>query len=220
MKRKTYANIFNLLEKYTTLKNKKLLDVGCATGYLLKEGKARQMDCFGVEISPYASQIAKKSFPKRIFSGTLEKTNYSKNSFDIITMIDLIEHTKSPIETLARVRKILRNGGFLIIVTPNYKSIWARIFGKYWTNFKEEHLYYFCPKSLDYISKKLLFKIIYSTPAKKFLTLDYIYSYLRTYPMPILTAVSTIFLIFPKFIRNYPFPILTDDLMLVLQRIP
>ncbi|MBI2596284.1 class I SAM-dependent methyltransferase [Candidatus Daviesbacteria bacterium] len=217
MKKKTFASYLKLVENLTTLNGKKLLDIGCATGFLLELAKEKGCDCYGTEISTFAAKEAEKKFPGKIYCGDFEKMPYKKTGFDIITMADVIEHLPNPISILQKVKKILKPNGYLIIVTPNIASFWAKILGKRWTNFKEEHIYYFSPKSLKILSQKSNLQIIHEKSVSKFLTLEYIYSHFRTYPTPFLGLVSNVFLLLPKFIQRLPFPIKTGDYLMLLK---
>ncbi|ELV05346.1 class I SAM-dependent methyltransferase [Brachyspira hampsonii] len=110
MKRKTFNNILKKILPYCS--NGNLLDIGCSSGLLLEEAKLIGFDPYGIEISEYASSIAKKRIGSdRIYNGTLETSSFNKNFFNVITMIDVIEHVRNPIETLKYVKNILNRIG-------------------------------------------------------------------------------------------------------------
>lgn len=218
MKSKTFISYLDLIERYMKLKNKFLLDIGCATGFFIEEANKRGALSFGVELSSYAAKEASKKFPKKIFLGQIENIEFTASKFDAITMIDMIEHSLNPVKTLKKVYKIIKKGGYILLVTPNTKSFWAKLLGKKWTNFKEEHLYYFSSKSLRGLIEKNGFDYIEGFNVNKFLTLDYIYSQLEIYPTPILSILSKVIALLPKKIRVYPFPINTGDYLLLGQK--
>ncbi|AUJ49883.1 methyltransferase [Brachyspira hyodysenteriae] len=110
MKRKTFNEVLKKILPYCNYGN--LLDIGCSSGLLLEEAKSFGFDTYGIEISEYASNIAKKRIgSNRIHSGTLETSNFNKNFFNVITMIDVIEHVRNPIETLKYAKNILDSTG-------------------------------------------------------------------------------------------------------------
>jgi 2-polyprenyl-3-methyl-5-hydroxy-6-metoxy-1,4-benzoquinol methylase len=218
MKVYTFSAYFKLFSKFTHMKNKKLLDVGCATGYLLEAAKKMGCDCYGVELSPFGATEASKKFPGRIFNGTLEEARYKSESFDIITLTDLIEHVIDPVEFLKEVKRILKPGGFILIVTPDFHSWWAKFMKNKWTNFKEEHLFYFSSKSLKTLAGIVNLKTLYEKPVSKFLSLEYIYSQFTVFPTPIFYHISRIFPFFPAKIRLTPFPIGTGDILMILKK--
>jgi len=61
--------------------------------------------------------------------------------FDIITMIDFIEHVGAPMSILVKASRLLRPGGQLVILTPNADSLSRRLMGLRWLHYKVEHLY-------------------------------------------------------------------------------
>lgn len=218
MKIYTFSYYLKLLKRNTKLKGKKLLDIGCATGYLLEAAKKEGADCYGVEVSPYGAQEANKKFPGRIFCGILEEAKYQDNYFDIITMTDLIEHVLDPVFFLKEVNRILKPEGYILIITPNFHSWWSKILGKKWTNFKEEHLFYFSPTSLKFLMKKSDFKIIYEKAVSKYLNLDYIYSQFTVFPTPGLYHISRTFPLIPSVLRTKNFPIGTGDYLILAKK--
>ncbi|OEJ16729.1 methyltransferase [Brachyspira hampsonii] len=110
MKRKTFNNVLKKILPYCNYGN--LLDIGCSSGLLLEEAKLLGFEPYGIEISEYASSIAKKRIGSdRIYNGTLETSNFNKNFFNVITMIDVIEHVRNPIETLKYAKNILNSTG-------------------------------------------------------------------------------------------------------------
>ncbi len=217
MKRETFGEYLKIISKHHKLKGSKLLDIGCATGYLLELAQEKGCDCSGVEVSSFAAKEASKKFPKRIFNGTIEQAKYKDKQFDIITMIDLLEHVTDPIKTLNEVKRILKPDGYILIVTPNIDSVWVKLLGKKWTNFKEEHIFYFSPISLKFMTEKTNLKIIYQTNVIKYLTLEYIYSHFVSYPTPFFGQISKVTPLLPKVIRIKPFPIRTGDYLVLLK---
>lgn len=108
MKKKTFKNILKGIIPYKNKGN--ILDVGCATGFLLEEASEIGFNPYGIEISEYASSIAKNKFgEKRIYTGTLENHNFDEDSFDVITMCDCIEHVEDPISVLTLSNQLLKN---------------------------------------------------------------------------------------------------------------
>ncbi|WP_096736294.1 class I SAM-dependent methyltransferase [Brachyspira sp. G79] len=108
MKKDTFKHILNGITPY--VKSGNILDVGTATGFLLEEAQKLGFEPYGIEISEYASSIAKSKFGEdKIYNGTLETQVFKENFFDLITMCDVIEHVKDPINTLIIANKLLRN---------------------------------------------------------------------------------------------------------------
>ncbi|MEJ2347913.1 MAG: methyltransferase domain-containing protein, partial [Patescibacteria group bacterium] len=74
----------------------KLLDVGCALGDCLIEAKKLGWkDAEGLELSDYAYKFAKKRGLK-VKKGVLKDSGYPKETFDVVTYQDVIEHVTDP----------------------------------------------------------------------------------------------------------------------------
>lgn len=217
MKRKTFKSYLSILSRYIDLKGIKILDIGCATGFLLDEAKKCGCDCWGVELNPFGAKVASMKHPNRIFTGIIEDSKYKNYFFDAIMMIDLIEHTKNPKILLKEVKRILKKEGYALLVTPNVGGLWSKMLGKKWTNYKEEHLYYFDKKSLKYLIEKLGFIFVYGQPVKKTLTLRYISNQLDTFKTPVLTSLVQIFKFLPSKVLDFTFTIETGDYLLVFK---
>ncbi len=111
----------------------RLLDLGCATGTFLAAVRAHggwQVE--GVELIDEVAQAARARHNLKIFSGTLEDAAFPDDTFDAITLWDVLEHVHDPVATLTELHRILRPGGAVIIRVPNLGSWDAALFGKYW----------------------------------------------------------------------------------------
>jgi len=126
----------------------RLLDVGCATGFFLAEAR-RHYDVQGVEISEYSSRIAREHFGLDVFTGTLQDAGFADETFDVITMWDVIEHLADPKAELQHVAGLLKPGGSVVITTGDAGSRYARRAGPRWHLLEPPwHLYYFSRTTL------------------------------------------------------------------------
>ena len=108
------------------------LDVGCGIGELAA-GLARQgLAVRGVDPSAHAAEVARTEFGLDVKSGPLAGAGFASGSFDLITMIHVLEHVPDPIAELEAVGRLLAPGGRLIVELPNCDSFEARLFGRYW----------------------------------------------------------------------------------------
>ncbi|MHB1316309.1 MAG: class I SAM-dependent methyltransferase, partial [Minisyncoccota bacterium] len=108
--------------------------------------------------------------------GDLLDQNIKKESVDIVSMLDVLEHMSKPFSELIYARDILVSGGLLLINTPNGESLLARILKKSWhLVVPPEHLYYFSPKNLKSYLEKNGFEVLYSGTISKRFTLPYIF---------------------------------------------
>jgi len=126
-----------------------LLDVGCAFGrFLLLAGKAGWQP-LGVELSAPAAKIARES-GLEVIGGTLQTADLPDASVDAVTLWEVIEHVRSPLDELGQIARILKPGGVIALSTPNAASLRARQEGPDWYGYhvSREHLLFFTPKTL------------------------------------------------------------------------
>ena len=108
-------------------KNIKLLDFGCGKGRIFGEMIKINpfMGAVGVDISEVAIKHMKKKFPKytflRISEG--ERLPFASNSFDFITILDVVEHIYDTEITFKELSRILKYGGKILITVPYYGLI-------------------------------------------------------------------------------------------------
>jgi 2-polyprenyl-3-methyl-5-hydroxy-6-metoxy-1,4-benzoquinol methylase len=127
----------------------RLLDIGCAAGTFMLGMAARGWATAGVELSDSVAEIARSRHGLDVFSGTLEEAGFADESFDAVSMWDVLEHLHDPAATLAEIHRILRPGGLLLIRVPNLDSWDAALFGEQWAGLDApRHLYVFTPTTL------------------------------------------------------------------------
>lgn len=134
-----------------SLKNLRLLDVGCALGAMLEEAQKRGLRACGVDISADAVDFCQKRGLK-VALGSLgsSKTAPLGQKFDIITAFEVIEHEHDPISMLRNMSGMLSRDGLVVISTPNFDNIWRKIMGRWWVGFRHpEHLWFFTGQTLE-----------------------------------------------------------------------
>jgi SAM-dependent methyltransferase len=98
-------------------------------------------------------------------------------SFDLITLWDVIEHVPDPQQLLGCVRSLLRPDGKLLLETQNVRSLWARLLGRRWHHYKHaEHLYHFDPDTIARLLAACGFKLLHCGPgyAGKYVSFGFI----------------------------------------------
>jgi len=138
----------------------KLLDVGCGAGFFLKAAIKEGWQGEGVEISNLAANYAENIVKIPIHRGSLESLSIPDESYDLITMLDLLEHLLNPLGTLQTAYRLLKKGGYIFACTPEFHSLSRLYLGKSWAVLSPaEHLFYFTSRSLSYLFKSACFKI-------------------------------------------------------------
>lgn len=113
-------------------KTGKLLDVGCSTGYFLEYAKSRGWEISGCELSQYTASLSRGRLNADVRSGSFLDAGFPDDSFDAVTMWDVIEHVLEPASFIKEAFRALRPGGLLVICTPNYNSLSRRMLGYKW----------------------------------------------------------------------------------------
>lgn len=127
----------------------RLLDVGCATGIFLDGMRRLGWQVEGVELMSAAANYAQQRFGLPVFCGQLEEAHFSDQSFDVVTLWDVLEHVHEPRPLLAEIARLLRPRGLLVLSLPNPDSLEARLLGRYWLGWDlPRHLNLFRPQFL------------------------------------------------------------------------
>ena len=162
------------IEKQVPRKGR-ILDIGCAFGYLLNKARERGWQTEGIELSGNALQYSRNEMKLTVHDKPLRDVAFPPNTFNAVVMDDVIEHYGDPAAEIREVARILVKGGAYLLHTPNYASPWRTLLGEKWVHLKpEEHLYYFSPATLSDMLRKNGFTIIYARPRGKATNLAYI----------------------------------------------
>ncbi len=157
-------NFKRILKRIKKIKNSgTLLDVGAATGIFMKLAKERGFEVEGIEPSLWAAKKAEEKYGFKIHNTTFENFETDKK-YDIITMLDLIEHVENPLEILKKANSLLNKNGLLVLVTPDIDSLLRKITGSRWWHFRPPHVNFFNIKSLKFALNKEGFEIISIKP--------------------------------------------------------
>lgn len=161
----------------------KIMDVGCGDGFhlsLLRKFGNKNWKLEGVDLDRRAIKAAERSGLKVHF-GSVESLDLTKNSYDLIFMIQTIEHVERPDEILDSVFRLLKPGGRLVIVTDNTDSIDFRLFkGGYWGGYHfPRHLNLFNKLSLAKLAVKTGFSVANITTLVS--PVNWVYSFHNTF---------------------------------------
>lgn len=144
-----------------------VLDVGGGTGWILsmlQETDQRISFTQIVDIDSMAKNIAEGN-GHAYYEGTIETFNTDKR-FNLILMLNLIEHVAYPLAVLQKAELLLRPGGTIVIKTPNTNSWDARLFKRtYWGGLH-------CPRHWIIFSEKN-FRLLLQSTSLKIKTLNY-----------------------------------------------
>lgn len=116
-----------LIERNQLERNQKILELGCGRGDFLNEFIIYGLDGYGVDISDYC----KKFFPNIKFQKTdlaNEQLPYQDNFFDVIYSKSIIEHFYFPEKVFEEAYRVLKPGGIIITLTPEWKYIYKSFY--------------------------------------------------------------------------------------------
>ena len=107
---------------------KRVLDVGCSSGYLARPLVEDGCTVVGIEQDEAAAEAA-GAVCEEVLVGDVETMElpFEPGSFDVVLCGDLIEHLRDPEAFLARVRPLLREDGRLVLTTPNVANWSVRL---------------------------------------------------------------------------------------------
>jgi SAM-dependent methyltransferase len=139
-----------------------VLDVGCATGGYLVMMQARGWQVSGIEPNLEAAARARQRLgPQAVCRKHLEEAQYPADTFDLITLWDVLDHVQNPLEALRKVKIWLRSEGLLVVGVPDPGSWDARVFGDAWLGWDApRHLYVFPERTLLAILEEIGFQAI------------------------------------------------------------
>lgn len=130
------------------------LDVGCSTGFVVEAAAERGWRATGIDLNPSAIEFGRKR-GLDLRHAALEDECFSAESFDAVSLFDVLEHLLHPCSTLDTAIRLLRPGGILFLYVPNYDSASRLLLGAdahfIWPT---HHLNYYTPSTLTELMRR------------------------------------------------------------------
>ncbi|MEE2658446.1 MAG: class I SAM-dependent methyltransferase [Candidatus Latescibacterota bacterium] len=144
--RTTIERIVSLLDRDP--REASLLDVGCGLGYLMDCAHDSGFAVSGVEFNAAAAAQLRQKYVFPVHVGDMQ--SYTGRTHDVITMMDVIEHLRDPVQIIRQIRRSLTDDGLLVMTTMDCDSPMSRILGPRLEDFRRvrEHLYFFTRQSI------------------------------------------------------------------------
>lgn len=162
-KKDVLDQIFELFRKFGRV-NGDLLDIGSFAGIFMRAANKRGFCASGVEVNPTMANYTKDALNLNVYNGTFLNFPCEKESFDVITLIDVLEHLLCPREMLEKCFEVLKPGGHILIKVPNcHPQIFKQnIANRLQINNEGTfstfgHINHFSQESLSYVLKTLGF---------------------------------------------------------------
>lgn len=161
---------------------KNILEVGAFTGGAQKSIRDifPKAEIMGIEPSKWAAQLARKK-GYNVIEAVVGNDLPVDNKFDLILSWDVIEHLEQPSEFFQWVEKYTSENAFIFLNTPDWNSIWRKIFGKRWWFIIPMHRSYFSRKTLSELGKKYGWNSKLTWRHKKYRSFQYLIS--RFFPV-------------------------------------
>ncbi|MBN2119583.1 MAG: class I SAM-dependent methyltransferase [Candidatus Omnitrophica bacterium] len=120
--------IVEAINKHASIKDKKVLDVGCGEGgtsiaFAKAGAKVIAIDIDEQRVKRTRIRAQEYSLKIEALVGDINKTDFPDNSFDAIICQDVIEHVLDPEKAVGELGKLLKKGGYLFLTAPNRLSL-------------------------------------------------------------------------------------------------
>lgn len=163
-----YAKI---ISRYT--KPGKVLDVGCAAGFILKAFEEKGWECYGIEPNDTMASYGRKELKLDIRTGGMETFNPDQK-FDLINLIEVIGSLYDLDKAMENVSQLCKKNGLVLVESWDMKCFVARLFGKNWHEYCPPSVtQWFSDETLNQLFNYHGFKIIGTGRPSKKITLKH-----------------------------------------------
>lgn len=152
----------------------RLLDVGTAGGSFLQGARAAGWTVTGCEPNRWLGQWGRDHYGIPVIPGTVFELQGESESFDVITLWDVLEHTADPRAVLRECWRLLAPGGLLAVNYPDIGSWIARAMGRRWPFLLSVHYHYFTRRTMRRMLETTGFSVRLMTPHVQQLECDYL----------------------------------------------
>jgi ubiquinone/menaquinone biosynthesis C-methylase UbiE len=122
---------FHLFKKFDFKKDQTILEAGCGRGEFLLGFKKIGMKTIGIDLSKNGCSISNELE----FVGGIDLENnkwpFEDNSIDIIYSKSLLEHFHNPLNYLSECKRVLKKGGKLLTLTPDWETCYKKFYDDY-----------------------------------------------------------------------------------------
>lgn len=153
---------------------KTVLDIGAGTGLLCQVAEAMNMHAVGIEPSYWAVRQGRVKHGVDLIRGVYPHPQLEGRQFDLITLVDVIEHIDGPVQLLASLVEAMHPDSLLAIVTPDVGSFPARVLGRRWWHYRPAHIGYFDDHTMRYALRRAGLELQDKEPYVWTFTIDYL----------------------------------------------
>jgi SAM-dependent methyltransferase len=152
---------YHLFRRLPAAPGARILDVGCGGGKYLTFLRERGYEVTGIELNAEVAHAVTVNLGFDVRAGEISGAGLERESFDVITLWWVLEHTHDPIGTLREAHHLCKPGGTLVVGLQNFASLARLVFGARWHHLDlPGHLYQFEPRTLREALRVAGFRII------------------------------------------------------------
>lgn len=141
-----------IVARVGSLRGRRVIDFGAGVGRLTAGLRRAGADVVAIESASEGRAQIKAELGVEVFAdvaGMIEAYAGAVKPFDLIVMVEVVEHLRDPRSVLAQMHGLLMEGGWILVTTPNIRSLKFRLQGPRWSNVAETvHIVYFDARSL------------------------------------------------------------------------
>jgi 2-polyprenyl-3-methyl-5-hydroxy-6-metoxy-1,4-benzoquinol methylase len=143
-------------------KKANLLEIGCSNGQIMSSAARRGWTAYGIEVN---EELALESTDNglNVIQGYFpDDMPDDWCDFDLVVMLDVLEHAEKPLAFLKDASNYLKRGGLAVLQMPNFNSLIIRLEGAANSNFCHGHWSHFTSDTLDRIMRAGGFEKLFS----------------------------------------------------------
>ena len=170
----TFNKCLSLIERVWQHPPGRLLDIGTGGGSFPYVASKRGWHVDACEPNRWLCEWGRQKYGTPIASGTVFEQGYRSNSYDLVTLWDVLEHTADPKAQISEIHRLLKEHGLLVVNYPDIGSWIARLMGRSWVFLLDVHLYYFTRTTITRLLEKSGFEVLVVRPHYQRLSLGYV----------------------------------------------
>ena len=106
-----------------SIKQGRLLDIGTGLGAFVEEAQSLGYQAQGIDLcAALVTKAQARGLDVRLKAAEELEDSGERGKFDVVTMMDIIEHVRDPVGLLSTVRSLLKEKSELIVYTPNHRA--------------------------------------------------------------------------------------------------